>query len=335
MVEFLGFRWTVGGQLLGILEYSTGGAPQSQTVSINGGVPLSDNVAREYEVLVTDNVVEFWINNVYQASIPLPADGPGIVKGAGYPVLFRQFIGTATATAPLFDIGNLAVYKVGAEADIPISFRQALMGRSSWNAQTGLTSTAGNSATNTTSGTAPTATTGSNAATALTGLGGFYALNAASFTAVNTNVIVAAYQNPALPIAAGAATNGRNLVITDLHISPLVCTTALTAGGAILEWFVAVGGSTVSQATGDTAGTTAIGSKSPRIIPLSAVDISVAAQAVATLCARSGGSDLTFATPLVLHPGEWIEVGVRVLQFTAVATAGVYSGGVGFGGYWD
>jgi uncharacterized membrane protein len=334
-VEFLGFRWTQGGNLIGVMEYSTGGAVTSQTININAGIPLTDNVSREYEVIVTDNAVEFWIDNVYQASIKFAADAPGITKGAAYPFYYRLFITTATATAPLFDIGNLSVLKVGAEADMAISYRQALMGRASWYPQTGLTGTNGNTATNTASGTAPTASTGSNAATALTGLGGYFALNAASFTAANVNVIVAAYQNPAVPIAAGAATDTRNLVITDLHISPLVVTTALTAGGAVLNWFITVGNTAVSQATTDAAGTTALGSKSPRIIPLSAVDISTSAQAAASVSARSGGSDFTFQTPIVVHPGEFVSVGVRVLQFGAAATAGVYSGSVGFGGYWD
>lgn len=336
-VEFVGFRWTVGGNLQGIVEYSTGGAPVTLTTgtAINGGVPHSDNVSREYEVVVTASFAEFWIEGLFVAAIPLPADGPGLTKGAGYPVIARLFIGTAAPLAPIFDIGDVSVYKVGAEADIPVAYRQALMGRSSFYPQTGLAGANGNTAANVVSGTAPTAATGSNTSAALTGLGGFYALNAASLSAANANVIVNAFQNPAFPIAAGAANNGRNLVITDLNVSPLVCSTALTGGGAVVEWFAAIGNTAVSQATTDAAGTTALGSKSPRIIPLGTVDVSVAAQAAGTVCARTGSGTFSFTTPLVVHPGEFISVGLRVLQFGAAATAGVYSGGVGFGGYWD
>jgi hypothetical protein len=230
--EFIGFRWTQAGNLIGVIEYSTGGAPTALTTgtTINGGVPLTDNVSREYEVVISSARAEFYIDGVYVGVVNAPADGAGLIKGAGYPVLARLFITTATALAPVFDISDVTVLKIGAEADIPISYRQALMGRHSAYPQTGLTGTNGNTAVAVANATTPTATVGTNTAAASTGLGGYYALTATNIGTANNNTLINAFQNPAFPIAAGAATHGRNLVITGIRISPMVVTTALTGG---------------------------------------------------------------------------------------------------------
>lgn len=336
MVEFAGFRWTLTGELKGVLATTLGGAAVETTVNINNGVPLSDNVTRTYEVVVTTNVVEFWIDGVYQASLARQADAPCIFKGAAYPVLNRLFFTTAPVSAPSFDIGEVSVVKIGPEADLPVAYRQALMGRHSSYAQTGLGgSSSGNTAVAVANAAAITATVGTNAASASTGLGGYYACTATNMGVALNNTIMNTYQNPAFPIAAGAATNGRNLVITGIRISPMVVTTALTGGGIVVNWWIAVGNTAVTQATTDTAGTTTLGTKSPRIIPLGVLDSLAATAAVGVVSTRVGDSYYALETPIVVHPGEFISVGTKTLQATAAITAGVVTGAVGYGGYWD
>ena len=334
MIEFIGYRWSLTGQLLGVLGVSSGGAVVEQTTNINGAVPLSDNVTRTYEVVVTSNQVEFWINNVFQSSLALQNDAPGITKQGSLPIIGRMFIATATALASAFDVGEVSVTKLGPEADVPVPYRQALMGRHSSYAQTGLVGTTGNTAVAVINASAPAATAGTNAVAASTGLGGNFALTATNIGVANNVTILNAYQNPAFVIAAGAATNGRNLVVTDINIGPLVVTTVIAGGGAVLQWFVAIGNTAVTHATTDAIGTTAIGSKAPRYIMLGAVDVMAAAAAVGTVLTRTGNNVFNFNTPLVIHPGEFISIGVRTISGTAV-TSGVIQGGIGYGGYWD
>jgi len=335
MNEFMGFRWTSAGGLIGVLEYTTGGAPASLTVNINGGVPYSDAVGREYEVVVTQYGVEFWVNGVYQAEIVRQPDAANIVKASGYPIIIRQFHTTAPASAPALDIGSLSVQRLGFEADQSFAARQALMGRHSSQGQQGLTGTTGNTALIQASGTAPTSATGSNVATVITGLGGYYRMNGASFNvAAHSNIIVCSYQNPVLPEAAGTASDGRNLVITDLIISPLTISTALVGGPAAWAWFAAAGSTALSLATADAVGGTTIGTKSPRMTPLPILDVATAAQAVSTAVARSGASSISLATPIVVNPGDFFHIGIRILSLTAI-TAGVFDGVIGVSGYWD
>jgi hypothetical protein len=335
MVEFAGFRWTLTGGLIGVLATTLGGAATELTTNINGGVPLSDDVTRTYEVVVTSNTVEFWIDNVFQASLNRQADAPNIFKGAAYPVVNRLFFTTAPVLAPSFDIGDVSVVKLGPEADLPVAYRQSLMGRHSSYAQTGLVGTTGNTAVAVANAAAITATTGTNAVSASTGLGGYYACTATNMGVALNNTIMNAYQNPALPITAGSATNGRNLVITGIRISPMVVTTLIAGGGIVVNWWVSVGNTAVTQATTDAAGTTTLGTKSPRIIPLGVIDTLAANAAVGTVSTRVGDSYYALETPIVVHPGEFISVGTKTLQATAAITAGVLTGAVGYGGYWD
>ena len=237
--------------------------------------------------------------------------------------------------APLFDIGETSVVKLGPEADTPVPYRQAMMGRHSAYPQSGVTNTNGNSAVAVVNGAAITATVGTNAVAASTGLGGYYACTCTNMGIALNNTIMNTFQNPAFTLVQGAATHGRNLIITGIRISPMVVTTALTGGGAVVNWWVAVGNTAVSQATTDAAGSTTLGSKSPRIIPLGVIDIITAAQAAGTVCARTGDSYYALETPLVVHPGEFISVGTKTLQATAAISAGVLTGAVGYGGYWE
>jgi hypothetical protein len=334
-VEFAGFRWTLAGALLGVLEYTTGAAVTTQTVNINGGLPYADNVTRNYEVVITSNAVEFWVNGVYQASIVIQPDAPCILRGGAYPVINRLWFTTAPTLAPLFDIGECAVVKTGPEADTPVAYRQSMMGRHCAYPQTGLTNTNGNTAVAVANAAAVTATVGSNTAAASTGLGGYFACTATNMGVALNNTIMNAFQNPAYTVTQGGALHGRNLVITGIRISPLVVTTLVAGGGAIVNWFVAVGNTAVSLATTDAAGTTALGSKSPRIIPLGTIDNIAAAAAAGTVVPRTGDSYYALETPLVVHPGEFISVGTKTLFATAAITAGVVTGAVGFGGYWE
>jgi hypothetical protein len=338
MNEFMGFRWTQAGNLIGVLEYSAGGAPTTVTVNINGGVPYADSATKRYEIQVSQEQVEFWVDGAYVASIARQADAPGVCKANGYPVIARLYnTGSAPAIAPVFDLANVNVVRYGFEADIPLPTRQALMGRHSNQHQAGQVATNGNTALIQASATAPTGTTANGTTTAaITGLGGYYRLNGASVVAAeHTNLIICSYQNPLLPEAAGVALDARNLIITDILISPMVVSTVLVGGGAVWGWFIAVGHNAISLATADAAGTTALGTVSPRVLPLPLYDQIAAAAAVGTVATRTGQSAIHLQTPLVVQTGGFVAVGIRTKHVAALISSGVLDGQIGISGYWD
>jgi hypothetical protein len=338
MNEFAGFRWTQAGALIGVLEYSAGGTPTTITVNLNSGIPYADSVTRRYEVKLSQELVEFWVEGAYVGQIVRQPDAPGAFKGNGYPVIARLFNGaSAPALAPVFDINNITVIRFGYEADIAHPIRQSLMGRHCSVGQAGLTATLGNTANRPASGTAPTAVTANNTTTAaITGLGGYFRLNGASIVAAeHTEYIISSYQNPVLPETVGSALDGRSLIITDVMISPVVVSTLLAGGGATFGWFLAHGHNTISLASVDAAGTTVLGTISPRITPLPITDTFAAAAAVGTILTRNGQSAISLATPIVVHPGQFFQVGIRTRSVAALVSAGVLDGHIGISGYWE
>jgi hypothetical protein len=334
--EFVGFRWTVNGDLIGVLEYTNGSNTTKQVIEINSGNPYSDGAVHEYEVVITLKTVEFWIDRVYVGYIKLDKNVSASIHAAAWPVIYRLYIVHATVLAPMFEIGSTTVVRRGTSSYVcPPALRQSLMGRTALQTQSGINATSGTTGTNNTSATTPTATTANTTTTALSGLGGNFALNGASFNiTANTHAILNSFQNNAIPIALGAVSDSRVLVITGVQLSQLVVTTVLAGGPAVWTYQVMFGNTALSLATTDAAGTTAIGSRAPRYLPLSIVDNVAATAAAGTLVTRNGDSTILFNTPIPVMPGEFIGLVARPLSLTAV-TSGVFSGAVGWLGYWE
>lgn len=338
MNEFVGFRWTQAGNLLGVLEYSAGGAPTTVTVNLNGGVPFSDNVARAYELFVDEAFVDFYVDGVWLGSIPLQADAPGLLKASGYPVIMRLFNGaSAPSLAPIFDIGGVVVGRIGPGQNEDRATLQVAQGRHATRAQAGVQSANGSTNSVPASGTAPGALVASNTVSGLVGLGGYGRVTLTGVVAAaHTELIMASFQNPAVPETAGAANNGRALVLTDLMISPLIVSVLMAGGGFTAEWFLAYGSTALSLATADAVGGAAIGTKSPTKIPLPIFDTLAAAAAAGTIATRTGEQGLIpLQTPIVINPGEFVHVGLRTMFVAAAVTAGAVDYGIGFSGYWQ
>jgi hypothetical protein len=337
--EFIGFRYTTSGGFVGVLSESAGGAGAEQTININSNAPYSDNIFREYEVCITDDVVEYYANSTLVGRLARANDNGPILKSVSYPILMRVFNSGTASAAATFDVASVCVTKYGGEEDLNQSARYSLMGKSTHYAQPDILVASTNPHNFPASTTAPTSAVGSNTASVLNNtanLGGLYQITGTSISAtVQSNVLVAAYQNPAIPTAAGAALNVRNLIVTSISLSPIVVGTVIVGGGAVVEWFAGIGATATSLATADANGTTAVAQKAPRLFPLSTVDTLAAAAAVGTVAPRSGDHTHIFTTPLVINPGEFLHIGFRTLQVTAAVTSGNYVGGIYVNGYWD
>lgn len=343
MNEFIGFRWTTGGGLQGVLESTTGGAPTNQNVNINSNTPYADSIFREYEIVISDQQVEFWVITANVAAlggiIVKTNDNSSVTKSVALPIIMRVFNSGAASAAATFDIGAVNVLKYGTDEDQPQAVRNSGMNRTSFYAQPELIVASTNPHNVPASATPPTSAVGSNTASVLNNtaqMGGFYQITGTTIVAaVQTNTLIAAYQNPVIPTAAGAALNNRNFICTGISISPVVVGTVIVGGGYVAEWFVGIGGTATSLATTDANGTTAVAQKAARIVPLSTIDSLGAAAAAGVIATRVGDSTTIFSTPLCIAPGEFLHVGFRTLQVTAAITSGNLVGGIYVHGYWE
>jgi hypothetical protein len=339
MNEFIGFRITAGGVLQGVLAYTTGGAPTESTVTINSGTPYTDGQAKEYEIRISNRKVEYWANGTLHNTIAIATDVYSVLKAVAYPFIARVFNSGAASAAPLLDIGSVTIFRLGADVDISFATINAIAGKASHYFVPDLLAGGGTNPFNFPgTGTAPTAATGSNTASVLNNssqLGGFFRMNGASFNvAVHNNVLVTGYQNPSLPTANGAANNARNFICTGATIAPMVVSGALTGGPFTAIWFLTVGGTALSLATTDADGTTAVAQKAPRVITLGRTVSFGATAAAGVVETGQGDTSYFFETPLPVHPGEFICLGLRIITVTAV-TAGTIDGAVYLNGYWE
>ena len=339
MNEFIGFRWTTSGTLLAVVSTSAGGAGSEQTENVNGGVPFSDSVYRSYEIVINQDRAKFFVDGVYQTMISRQQSAYSLTKSQSLPVIARLFNSGVPVSAPTFDIAEISVFEIGNDADIPVTTLKSAQGKSSYFFPSDVIATASPTHNYPASGTAPTAATGSNTASVLnatTLMGGWYLMNGASIGAtVHSTVWVAGYQNPVPPQAAGVAQNSRTLYVTGITVSPTVVSTVLAGGGFCAGWFAAIGGTALTSATADADGTTAVGQKADRLVPLARIMSYGAAAAVGTIETGSGECYTPFPTPLVINPGEFLKIGLRTFWVNAAVTSGVISGQINVNGYWD
>ena len=338
MNEFIGFRWTTAGGLLGVVGTSFGGAPTEQTININSNVPYSDAIIHEYELIVTESKVHFYVDGTYQGTINNDPTAWSLTKGIALPFIARQFHSGATSAACTFDIGAVNIRKAGCFDNQTFSAVQAAQGLSSYFYQPDFAVSAATHSIPA-SGTAPTANPGSNtvsAANSTTTLGGLIRQTLTGVTTtLSSNILWTGYQNTSLPTAAGQATNARNFYVTAISISPMVVTTALVGGGFTVGWFAAIGASALSLATTDADGTTSSGAKAPRYIPLSLVSTLAATAPLGTVATDVGDHTFIFPTPLPILPGEFIAIAMRTLAVTAAVTQGSADAMININGYWE
>jgi hypothetical protein len=339
MNEFIGFRWTTTGGLIGVLETSEGGAPGLQSININSNVPYSDNVAREYKLVITELEVQYYVDGAYIGRIAKPATMYGTIKGASLPLMFRVFNSGVASAAATFDFAQISVIKCGPDDGQSHPARMAAMDKSSYYQQPDIQTAATLTHNLPASGTPPSAATATNAASVLNNtaqMGGFFRMNGATITAtVHSTFWVVGYLNPANPTAAGVATNARNFYVTGITVSPLVVSTVLVGGGFAALWFAAIGATALTSGTTDADGTTAVAQKTDRLVPLARVTSFGAAAVLGTIETGSGDSTVQFTTPLVIHPGEHLKIGLRTVFVTALVSSGTLDGAINVNGYWD
>jgi hypothetical protein len=149
------------------------------------------------------------------------------------------------------------------------------------------------------------------------GLGGQFSTQPT--LAVGTDGIVSSYQVP----LGTSSIPGKSLYVTRITINAAV-TTLLAGGGVLYAISLAYGHNNVSLATTESAT-----AKAPRRVPVGFQTFAANA-AVGTI---AGTIDLDLNSPIVVQPGEFIQLVAKNLG--VVTTAGVITFMVGFGGYWE
>jgi hypothetical protein len=290
------FRWS-GGNFF-CVQNNNG----SETYS-NNITPPTVNSVHLYRIVSGVETVEFWIDNILQATIIPPAAQGLPITTQDLPITFRVY---NTATPPVSAV-QLAIFSVNyyvPDFDNYRSYEIALagIGGSSIQGQSG-TGAFGTTA-NHTNSTAAVASGLSNTTAEYAKLGGRFLF--ASIAAAAVDYIVFAFQ-----VGAGlAAVNvpGKTIYIRGIHISTMVGNQASAVAvsavtPSVLQWFIGVGSSAVTLAQAEGAAT-----KAPRILDLGMQYFPISSP----IGYAPSDLDVQFSYPLMCEAGNYVHVGVCI-----------------------
>jgi hypothetical protein len=306
------FRVTSAG-LIGVVNYA--GSETTTGVLMSTGA-IGINVNGNYRIILSEDNVEFWGNGYYLGALPTPAGYGQPMSAASNPISIRQYQPGVAGAAISIKISDITVTLGDIQTAKPWAEQMGHQGMAAYQGQNGMTmgTTAlyANSA-------APTAAVPTNTTAALgAGLGGhFYHTNT---LAINTDGIISSYQVP----AGTTAITPRQLCVTGVAISTGVNVTLANAAGAMYNWSLAYGHTTVTLATTETVIT-----KAPRRIALG-VQGAVGALVQGTVLPEI---NRRFNTPICVNPGEFLQTVVK--NTGTVGTAGQLDHHITFDGYWQ
>lgn len=273
----------------------------------------------EMQLIVGERLLSLWRNDILLGSLTrAAADGQPFIQ-ASLPLFMQKLCTGTVSNTNTMRVGDITVAISDIDASKPYFHQLAGMGQAGNIGQNGNTQGKTSLWAN---NTAPTAVALTNTTAAFTGLGGIVAV--LPTLAANSDGKLITFQNPAPTINI----TGRNLYVTGVKIQGAV--SVIFVGGPVTyAYALAYGHTATSLATAETASFATQTTHSPRIMPLGIETYAVTA-AVGT---AGAGVYVTFDTPIVVRPGEFVDVIAR--NIGVVTTTGAVTSIVAVDSYWE
>ena len=291
----------------------------SETTSVNLISYLPDpSTTNDYLIVLSEKTCEFWINDVLVSILTRISNAGATTASMNLPLFIRNYNSNTTSSAQVVRVGYVNVSQGDMTTNKPWSHVMAGAGGMAYQAQTGAATlgTTANLANNAVIS-APAAMTNTTAALG-SGLGGQF-VTSPTLTAV-TDGIVSSYQVP----AGSATVPGKSLYITGVRVQGAV-TTTLAGGPVIYAYSLAYGHTAVALNTVEANGTV----KAPRRVALGFETF----PATAAAGVIGGGVYMAFNSPIVVQPGEFIQLVAK--NVGTVTSAGVIVFLVSFDAYME
>jgi hypothetical protein len=322
------FKMTSAG-LFGEMQYN--GGTLTQITLSNSQIALAS--IKKFAIVVGESSVEFWIDDVLYGDLDVPAgQGQPFMQGS-LPVFMQKICTGVVSNTNVIRMTDVTISLMDIATNKPWSHQQAEAGLHIWQTQNG--TAISSPLTFTTNNTLPTTALPVN--TALTAnlpnlLGGQGLATLWNLAA--TDMIMQQWLNPAGTINI----TGRTLFLTGMTISASSATAAWTApaaGAHIFQWSLGFGHTaTTAATTTDSASFTAGGTtKGRRTRPIGTMSWATGTAPIGTMPDR-GDLNVTFQTPIVVNPGEYVTTIVRMLNGAATATGGMHFM-IAFDGYFQ
>jgi hypothetical protein len=295
------FRWNAAAELRGVCNVNS---VETQTTAITSP---SIAVVHHYQIVINGDAVVFSIDDLVVGTITMVSDIPGAGQpglSTAVPFTVRHINGAIapTLTTQRLQISNITILQVGSDLDRTWGEVESGNGQMAYQGQNGgtmgTTANALNAATPAASALTNTAiSTGSPV-----GLGGL--AHVLPSLAVGTDGILFSFQNP----VGGTGQTPRNLIIRGVSISGGVDLVLSAAGLLVYTYSLAYGHTAVSMATAESGTFVSPSTKAPRRIWLGVQTTLIAAAAGTPL---SNPINISFESPIVVAPGEFVAITVR------------------------
>jgi len=305
-VDGVWFEFTSAG-LKGCIRYNSGTVSK---VGLMDAVDFGVNTTRKCVFIVGEREIEWWIDDVMFHEQLVPAAQGQPFLSTALPLFIQKYNSALVGSSPnvIFKAGDVTVSLMDIATNQTWANQMAGMGLGMQGLNGG---TMGSPQVQWANTTLPTAAAATNTTAALGAfLGGIFQMNAPA--ASTTDVIISSYQNP----AGSVNITPRTMKIRGIKVAFVNSVVAVATTPSTFALAVAWGGTALTLAQAETGSFVTATAKARRIQPIGVASLPVGA-AVGQM---SNEVQFDFEAPLVINPGEYVQVIAKILSGTATAT---------------
>jgi len=296
--------------LYGVMRYNSGVTAKTELISAANLSNLPLNTNAKYVMVVGEREIEWWIDDVLYGESDIPSANGQPFMTTALPVFMQKYNSGTIGSSPnmIIKVGDVSVTLMDLNTSMTWANQMASCGLGLQGMNGG---TMGSPQVQWANTALPTAAAATNTTAALGAfLGGIFLMNAPATSA--TDLIVASYQNP----IGGVNQTPRTMKIHGMKIDCANAGAAVATTGTTFAVALAWGSTALTLVTTETASFAINTTKARRIQPMGIIGFPVGAAigAVAT------GIQFDFEAPIVINPGEFVQVIVKPLIGTATAS---------------
>ena len=310
-VDGIWFEVTSDG-LKGCLRYNGGTVAKEVLIDNIANLPL--NTTAKYAIVIGERVIEYWIDDVLYGKQLIPVGQGQAFLSTTLPLFITKYNSALVGSSPnsILKVGDVTVTLMDIATNKTWAGQMASAGLGLQTLDGG-TYTNGSQQIQWANTALPTAAVGTNTTAALGAfLGGIFQLNAAATSA--TDIVISSYQNP----LGGVNQTARTIYLRGIQVG-LVNSGAINSATVPTTYAVALawGSTSVSLAATESASFATGTTKIRRVQPIGILTMPISAvigQAAPASC------NLDFEAPIVVNPGEFVGVMVKILSGAATAS---------------
>jgi hypothetical protein len=306
-IDGVWFELTSDG-LKGCLRYNSGTVSKVTLEATVTNLPVNTNA--KYVIVIGERGIDFWIDDILYGALEVPAGNGQPFITTALPVFIQKYNASLIGSTPnmIVKIGDVSVTLMDLATNQAWANQMASSGLGLQGLNGGTMGSPqvqwGNTA-------LPTAAAATNTTAALGAFfGGLFQMNAPATSA--TDVIVSSYQNP----LGGVSQTPRTMKVRGLKVDCINTVAAVATTGTTFAVAVAWGGSSVSLATAETGSFVTATAKNRRVQPIGVISFPIASP----IGGQATSIVFDFEAPLVVNPGEFIQVIAKPILGTATAT---------------